>query len=65
MIMMPTETESKYDIALLVIVFLTILLLTKTISPEAGLPILSAVSGFAIAKGISVRQPKQTGLERQ
>ncbi len=40
-------------IAVLIIVILSILLLTKTISPEAGLPILSGVSGFAIAKGVS------------
>ena len=40
-------------IAVLIIVILSMLLLTKTISPEAGLPILSGVSGFAIAKGIS------------
>jgi hypothetical protein len=38
-------------IAALIIVVLSILLLTKTISAEAGLPILSGVSGFAIAKG--------------
>jgi len=66
-------TYAQVVIALLVIVFLTILLLTKIISPEAGLPILSAVSGFAIAKVISGRrpkltqpeQPKQAGSERQ
>jgi hypothetical protein len=38
-------------IALIIAVLLTVLLLTKTISAEAGLPILSAISGFAIAKG--------------
>lgn len=37
----------------LIIVILTILLLTKTISAEAGLPLLSAVTGFAIAKGVN------------
>lgn len=37
-------------IALSIAVLLTVLLLTKTISAEAGLPILSAISGFAIAK---------------
>lgn len=40
-------------IAALIIIVLTILLLTKTISAEAGLPILSAISGFAIAKGVN------------
>lgn len=40
-------------IAIFIVLILAILLITKTISAEAGLPILSAVSGFAIAKGIS------------
>lgn len=40
-------------IAILIVIILAILLITRTISAEAGLPILSAVSGFAIAKGIS------------
>jgi len=40
-------------IATLIIIVLTILLLTKTITAEAGLPILSAISGFAIAKGVA------------
>ena len=40
-------------VAALIIIVLAILMLTKTISPDAGLPILSAVSGFAIAKSVS------------
>jgi hypothetical protein len=40
-------------LAIFIAVILAILLITKTISAEAGLPILSAVSGFAIAKGIN------------
>lgn len=40
-------------VALVIIIVLAILLLTKTISAEAGLPILSAISGFAIAKGVA------------
>ncbi|QNN47468.1 hypothetical protein H9L17_04845 [Thermomonas brevis] len=50
-------------IALIIAVLLTVLLLTKTISAEAGLPILSAISGFAIAKGTTaarVRAPDDT-----
>ena len=38
-------------LAILLLVFITILLLTKTIEPDAGLPILSGIAGFAIAKG--------------
>jgi hypothetical protein len=43
-------------IAALIVIVLAILLLTKTISAEAGLPILSAVSGFAIAKSASTNR---------
>ena len=41
-------------LTIVLVIILSILLLTKTISAEAGLPILSAISGFAIAKGVSV-----------
>jgi uncharacterized protein YneF (UPF0154 family) len=44
-------TYAQVLIAALIIIILSLLLLTHTISAEAGLPILSAVSGFAIAKG--------------
>ncbi len=40
-------------LAVFIVITLAILMITKTISAEAGLPILSAVSGFAIAKGTS------------
>jgi hypothetical protein len=40
-------------VALVIIIVLAILLITRTISAEAGLPILSAISGFAIAKGVA------------
>jgi len=46
-------TYGQTLIAALIIITLALLLLTKTISAEAGLPILSGISGFAIAKGIS------------
>jgi hypothetical protein len=46
-------TYGQVVISTLIIIILTILLLTKTISAEAGLPLLSAVSGFAIAKGVN------------
>lgn len=41
-------------IAISIIVVLTVLLLTRTISPEAGLPVLSGVGGFAIAKSTNL-----------
>jgi len=37
-------------VAVILITVLTVLLLTITISPESGLPILSGVGGYAIAK---------------
>jgi len=52
-------------IATLIIIVLTILLLTKTISAEAGLPILSAISGFAIAKGTAAGRGGSSGPDNQ
>lgn len=46
-------------LAVLIVVLLSVLLLTKTTSAEAGLPILSAISGFAIAKGVNVTKSRQ------
>jgi quinol-cytochrome oxidoreductase complex cytochrome b subunit len=58
-------TYGQVIIATLIIIVLSVLLLTKTISPEAGLPILSAISGFAIAKGVSVGRASSGFEERQ
>lgn len=44
----------QFIISVFVVLCITILLLTKTISAEAGLPILSGVGGFAIGKGITM-----------
>ncbi|MBI9055990.1 MAG: hypothetical protein JEY96_19370 [Bacteroidales bacterium] len=46
-------TFGQVIIAIVIVIILSILLLTKAISAEAGLPILSGISGFAIAKGVS------------
>ncbi|MFH0958593.1 MAG: hypothetical protein V1897_07800 [Pseudomonadota bacterium] len=46
-------TYGQVLIAVLIVIVISVLLMTKTISAEAGLPILSGVSGFAIAKGVS------------
>lgn len=43
----------QFILSAFVIVCITILLLTRVISAEAGLPILSGVGGFAIGKGVS------------
>jgi hypothetical protein len=58
-------TYGQVVIATLIIVVLSILLLTKTISAEAGLPILSGVSGFAIAKGVAMGRGPTQGPGRQ
>jgi hypothetical protein len=58
-------TYGQVVIAALIIVILSILLLTKTISAEAGLPILSGVSGFAIAKGVAAGRTVSAPPEHQ
>jgi hypothetical protein len=47
-------TYGQIALATFIVAVLAILLLTRTISSEAGLPILSAIASFAIAKGASV-----------
>jgi uncharacterized membrane protein YhaH (DUF805 family) len=58
-------TYGQVIIAALVIIVLTLLLLTKTISAEAGLPILSGISGFAVAKGVSAGRSASAGPEER
>ena len=40
----------QITLAVLLLIVVTVLLLTRTIDPDAGLPILSGIAGFAIAK---------------
>jgi uncharacterized membrane protein YhaH (DUF805 family) len=58
-------TYGQVIIAILIIVIISILLLTKVISAEAGLPILSGISGFAIAKGVSGAKSINMPQDRQ
>lgn len=44
-------TYGQVTVAVLLLIVVAVLLLTKTIEPDAGLPILSGIAGFAIAKG--------------
>jgi hypothetical protein len=44
-------TFGQLGVSVLVVVVLTVLLLARVISAEAGLPILAGVGGFAIGKG--------------
>jgi hypothetical protein len=41
----------QITVAILLLIMVTVLLLTKTIDPDAGLPILSGIAAFAIGKG--------------
>jgi len=52
-------------IATLIIIVLTILLITKSISAEAGLPVLSGISGFAIAKSVSSARSSSSDPEQR
>jgi len=58
-------TYGQVLIAITIVIVLSILLLTKAISAEAGLPILSGISGFAIAKGVSGAKTISIPQERQ
>jgi hypothetical protein len=46
-------TYGQVALSVFIVTVLTILLLTKTIEADAGLPILSGIAGFAIAKTVS------------
>jgi hypothetical protein len=59
------NTYGQVLLAILIVTVLTILLLAGAISAEAGLPILSGVSGFAIAKGVSGAKTISIPQDRQ
>ncbi len=46
-------TYGQIILSIFIVALLTVLLLTKTINADAGLPILSGISGFAIAKTVN------------
>ena len=54
------ELFGQVALAVLVVVVVAILLLTKTIESDAGLPILTAVVAFVIGKGIDVKGGRQS-----
>jgi hypothetical protein len=60
-------TYGQIVLSIFIVALLSVLLLTKTINADAGLPILSGISGFAIAKtvnaGTSGRGPAAGGGE--
>lgn len=55
-------TYGQIVISIFIVCIIALLLLTKVISAEAGLPILSAISGFAIAKTSTVRNNNNKDL---
>ncbi|GAB6008767.1 hypothetical protein [Dysgonomonas reticulitermitis] len=55
-------TYGQIIICVFIVCIIALLLLTKVISAEAGLPILSAISGFAIAKGSTIRNQNNDNL---
>jgi hypothetical protein len=54
----------QFAVSILVVVVLTILLLAKVITAEAGLPILAGVGGFAIGKGVQTGRTLTSGSPR-
>ena len=58
-------TYLQVVVAILIVVVLALLLITKTISAEAGLPILAAVAGFAISKSAASHGSGGTEIDRQ
>ncbi len=46
-------TYMQTTAAVFIVVVIAVLLIAKVITPDAGLPILSAISGFVIAKSVS------------
>lgn len=51
-------TYGQIVISIFLVCIITLLLLTHTITAEAGLPLLSAISGFTIAKGAEAKKRK-------
>ena len=47
-------TFGQFAVSVFVVLCITVLLLTRVISAEAGLPVLSGIGGFAIAKGVGI-----------
>jgi hypothetical protein len=63
-------TYGQIILSIFIVAVLTVLLLTRTISAESGLPILSGISGFAIAKTVNATPggrppPPPAGQERE
>ena len=53
---MSLANPSKALIALVGLVCLTVLLAVDAITPDAGLPVITAIIGYAIGNGIAAKQ---------
>jgi len=55
---MKIVNPSKAFIALVALVCLTVLIAVESISSDAGLPVITAIVGYAIGNGIGAKQGK-------
>ena len=46
-------TYTQTIVAVLLVIVLALLIISKIVEPQAGLPIISAISGYILAKGVS------------
>lgn len=46
-------TYTQTIVAVLIVVVLSVLMISEIVEPQAGLPIISAISGYILAKNIS------------
>ena len=46
-------TYTHTIVAVLLVIVLALLIISKIVEPQAGLPIISAISGYILAKGVS------------
>ena len=53
---MSLANPSKALIALVGLVCLTVLIAVDAITPDAGLPVITAIIGYAIGNGIAAKQ---------
>lgn len=53
---MSLANPSKALIALVGLVCLTVLIAVNAITPDAGLPVITAIIGYAIGNGIAAKQ---------
>ena len=53
---MSLANPSKALIALVGLICLTVLIAVNAITPDAGLPVITAIIGYAIGNGIAAKQ---------